>query len=177
MVVDIGFRIFKLDGSGNILWQNEVDPGDYRSTSIRSIVVAQDGGYVILGTTIPPGTDWNQVYMAKLDQSGNVMWQRDYGGDRSDVGYSVEVTDDGGYVISGSTTSFGVSSRDVYLVRTDPSGELLWQRTYGQDEYADLALSVAVAPDGGYIIGARTGPVPLRGADYYLIKTDPNGEL
>ena len=71
------------------------------------------------------------VYLIKTDASGDTLWTRTYGGPDGDRGHSVQQTADGGYIIAGSTNSFGAGRRDVYLIKTNAQGDTLWTRTYG----------------------------------------------
>ncbi|MGD0029380.1 MAG: dockerin type I domain-containing protein, partial [Candidatus Bathyarchaeia archaeon] len=97
------------------------------------------------------------------DASGNMQWSKTYGGANDDVGYSVQQTSDGGYVIAGETMSYGSGGWNVYLVKTDASGNMQWQKWYGGS--GNCGYSVVVASDGGYVIAAQNG----------LIKTDMSG--
>jgi hypothetical protein len=176
LVLDMYFRIVKLDGDGNILWQNEIDVEGLER--IRSVVAAPDGGYVAAGWSYPDGSDSTDVLVVKFDESGNKEWTNTFGGNRRDVAYYVTQASDGGYIIAGAAYSFRAGRwADVYLLKVDESGELVWQRSYGQDENANGSESVAVAPDGGYIVEARVFIGGFGPSDFWLIKTDPNGEL
>ena len=82
-------------------------------------------------------------------------WNRTYGGTNSDYAYSVVQTVDGGYALAGWTWSFGAVSDDVWLVKTDASGNHMWNRTYGGTSY-DGAYSVVQTVDGGYALAGMT---------------------
>jgi hypothetical protein len=110
-----------------------------------SVQQTTDGGYIVTGFTR------NNVYLVKTDSLGDTLWTRTYGGTSWEVGYSVQQTQDGGFIITGETTSFGAGFYDVYLVKTDSVGDILWARTYGGTDY-DIGRSVQETQDLGYIV-------------------------
>jgi len=102
-------------------------------------------------------------------------WIRIFGGTYQDVGYSVQKTSDGGYTVAGYTRSFGAGGYDVYIVKTDSSGDTIWTRTYG-GVGEDYGYSVQQTTDGGYIVAGGTESFGAGGRDIYLIKTDSIGD-
>jgi hypothetical protein len=106
--------------------------------------------------------------------SAQQRWERNYGGGGQDQGNSVKQTTDGGYIVAGWTNSFGDSGQ-VYLIKTNASGDTLWTRTYG-GAIRDFSQSVQQTSDGGYIVAGWTNSF---GNDWqvYLIKTDANGNV
>jgi hypothetical protein len=159
--------LIKTDSSGDTLWTRTYG-GESWDVGF-SVQQTTDEGYVIVGATDSYGTGHGDVYLIRTDSSGDTLWTRTYGGDSLDEGYSVQQTEDGGYVISGYTESFGAGNRYVYLIKTDSSGDTLWTRTYGGDSY-DEGWSVQQTTDGGYVI---TGDID---GDISLIKTDSSGD-
>jgi len=155
-----------------VQWQKTL--GTSRSDVGYSIRQTSDDGYIIAGTTYSFGAGWLDVYLIKTDSAGNLQWQETFGGNDFDWGYSVQQTSDGGYVITGTTCSFGDPLGDVYLIKTDPNGNLLWQKTFGGSS-DDYGSSVQQTSDDGYIIAGATGSFGDPIGDVYLIKTDPNG--
>lgn len=101
------------------------------------------------------------------------MWTKTYGGIASDYGYSVQQTVDGGYIITGSTFSYGAGNEDIWLIKTDVDGDTLWTRTYGGVS-SDEAYAVQQTADGGYIIAGYTYSIGSGGM--YLVKTDSLGD-
>lgn len=99
-----------------------------------------------------------------------------YGGRSSDWGHSVQATQDGGFVVAGTTSSFGVRETDMYLFRTDSQGKELWRRTYGGPRN-DEAKSVQALEDGGFVLaGQYVWPMLEGREDVYLVRTDSEGK-
>jgi len=166
--------LVKTDSSGNRVWSKTF--GGTGEDYGRSIQVADDGGYIITGYTYSSGAGGADLYLVKTDSSGNLVWENTFGGTGDDAGRSVQVTDDGGYIITGYTESSGAGGADLYLVRTDSSGNLVWENTFGGTD-EDAGRSIQVTDDGGYIITGYTESSGAGGADLYLVKTDSSGNL
>jgi len=92
-----------------------------------------DGGYIVAGYTNGNYTGGVDVYLIKTDSNGDTLWAKNYGGIYAEHGYSVQQTTDGGYIIAGYTMSFGAGVTDIYLIKTDSIGAILWTKTFGGD--------------------------------------------
>jgi hypothetical protein len=165
--------LLKTDFSGDTLWTRTYGGSEYDEG--YSVWQTSDGGYIIVGQTESFGAGLSDVYLLKTDSSGDILWTRIYGGNREDRGYSVRQTSDGGYIIAGETHSFGVGLTDVYLLKTDSSGDTLWTGTYG-GRSNDWGYSVQETSDGGYIIAGRTESFGAGLSGVYLVKTDFSGD-
>jgi hypothetical protein len=141
-----------------------------------SVQQTSDGGYIIAGGTYSFGAGSEDVYLIKTNANGDTLWTKTYGDTGEDIGYSVQQTSDGGYIIAGGTSSFGAGNSDVYLIKTDTNGNTLWTKTYGRWT-VDIGYSVQQTTDGGYIIaGLSQDELPPPESDVYIIKTDANGD-
>jgi type IX secretion system substrate protein len=140
-----------------------------------SVLQTEDGGYIVAGSTSSFGAGGLDVELIKTNTFGDTLWTQTYGGTSDEVGYSVQQTSDGGYIIAGTTWSFGSGNDDVYLLKTDSGGHLLWTRTFGGAGYED-GYFVRQTKDGGYIITGSTSSFGSGGYDVYLIKTNSLGD-
>lgn len=136
-----------------------------------------DGGFIIAGTTYSFGSGGYDVYVVKTDEAGDTLWARTYGGAGNDYGYSVAQTMDGGYVVAGSTDSYGAGGNDVYLVRIDSAGVKMWAQTYGGGG-DDKGRSVEETPaDSGFVIAGHTASYGPGVESVYLVKTYSAGAI
>jgi hypothetical protein len=163
--------LIKTDAQGDTLWTKTYGGSGWDEGF--SAQQTADGGYVIGGSTSTFGAGGYDVYVIKTNAAGDTLWTRTYGGAGLDYGHSVQQTSDGGYIIAGSTRSFGAGHYDVYLVKTNDSGDTLWTRTYGGTS-ADGGYSVQQTADGGFVVAGYT--LPAARTYVYVIKTDPRGD-
>ena len=161
--------LIKTDADGNEMWHKTF--GGANEDVGRSVQQTEDGGYIIAGYTDSFGAGRFDVYLVKTDADGNLEWYKTFGGPEDDDGYSVQQTKDLGYIIAGDTKSFGAGHFDVYLVKTDASGNLQWEKTFGGADI-DGGISVAETSDLGYIIAGYTDSFGAGGHDIYLIRLE-----
>ncbi len=144
----------------------------------KSVRQTSDGGYIVVGATGSFGAGDSDVYLIKTDPLGNKIWTKTFGGAKEDLGDCVQQTGDGGYIIVGSTSSYGAGGSDAYLIKTDALGNETWTKTFGGVR-DDWGYCVQQTSDGGYIISGSTSSLVAEASGLYpdlcLIKTDGAG--
>ena len=141
-----------------------------------SVQQTSDGGYVITGETQSFGAGSGDVYLIRTDPHGDTLWTKTFGGSGEDAGYSICLTNDGGFVVAGAKDYFNEPVPGVYLIRTNSVGDTIWTRTFGGSG-TDAGYSVQQTSDGGYVVAGQTSLVGPGAADVYLMKTNANGDL
>lgn len=199
--------IVKLDSLGNLVWQQCI--GGTGGEIAHSIKQTTDGGYIVAGTA-----DFNQgmvsghhapsqttdMWVVKLDSLGVLVWQKCLGGSGADVAYSIAQTNDGGYIVAGTTetknngdvtgnhTYYDVGSAsykasvDYWVVKLDSSGFLEWQKCLGGTG-EDVAFSIQPTAEGGYIVAGRTAStngdvsIAIGSRDAWIVKLNGTGDI
>jgi hypothetical protein len=136
-----------------------------------------DGGYILVGNTATRG-EGSDLWLIRTDQSGDPIWSRILGGSGEDIGYFVKETGDGGFIITGSTKSFGMGEERLWLIKTDSNGSRIWDRTFGGfvSSSGDGGWSVDETRDGGYVVTGYTQSLGRGRKDLWLLKTDDLGD-
>ena len=170
---NIDFWLVKTDSNGNKEWDKTF--GGTSGDEAHSVQQTFDGGYILAGDTGSYGATGNSdFWLVKTDSEGAKQWDRTFSGFCSDGAESVQQTSDGGYILAGYTDSYGDSGFDFWLVKTDSSGNKEWDKTFGGTD-RDEAYSVQQTFDGGYILAGNTKSYGAGGSDFWLVKTDSNG--
>jgi len=116
------------------------------------------------------------MYVVKLDSEGNVVWTKTIGGSLTDVALSIIQSSDGGYAVAGETSSFGAGDSDMYVVKLDSEGNVVWTKTIGGSDF-DAAYSIIQSSDGGYAVAGYTLSFGAGGFDMYVVKLDSEGNV
>ena len=164
-----GVYLVKTGANGDILWTQGF--GEQYSACGCSVQETADSGYIVAGYMYT-ALNMTDVYLIKTNENGDAIWEKIHGGADFDVGYSIQQTADSGYVIAGYTWSFGAGKADVYLIKIDADGDILWTMTCGGTD-SEEGRSVRQTSDSGYIITGYTNSFGAGNYDVYLIKTGP----
>jgi hypothetical protein len=168
-------QILKLDANGVALWG--VTYGDSYYDEAWDMVEASDGTYMITGHTYGMGLGGSyDVFLMKLTTGGTISWVQDYGGNDYESGYELQQTSDGGYIISGTTSTYGDGSNDMCLLKTSSTGSLTWSKAYGENTQ-DAGRGVQQTTDGGYILSGYTENFGAGLYDFALLKMDGSGNF
>ena len=163
--------IVKLDGSGNIIWNNKIHLRNYdRATSV---VEDNEGNYVLTGFTSNDDSDKSDVFFAKVNIQGNVLLKTAIKiTNNYDGGYSISKTSDGGYIIGGEA---GHShNEDFMMLKVDQNGEKQWSKRFS-DQEDNSAFDTIEASDGNfYLVGSKR--IVNKYEDIRIIKTNSKGK-
>ena len=163
--------LIKVDSNGNKLWYRTFGgKGHNYADGVRE---TSDNGFIVLGSSWMSGdTDGYDVWLIKTDQNGNIQWEKKYDNSDSDHGWSIDLTSDGGFILTGET-NHGSDNEMVWIIKTDENGNKLWDKTY-----AGRGFSIKQTTDNGFIItGGFMYPRSNDFSDGLLLKTDMNGNM
>ena len=166
--------LVKINATGHMEW-NQTYGGPSLDT-VLSVLETSDGGYMVAGYTVSFGAGGADVWLIKTNATGTVQWNQTYGGPNNDVGWSVVETGDGGYAIAGRTDSYGAGGADFWLIKTNATGTVQWNQTYGGPD-DDQGVSMVETSDGGYTIIGYTYSFGAGGHDIWLVKTNATGTV
>ena len=169
--------LMKTDENGNLDWYQTWDGGnDYEA--LNSLCATNDGGYFLSGMSTTFTMSAGACWALKTDSEGNKQWEQKFDGPALDFSQArgCGECEDGGYIIGGTTGSYGAGRLDVWVIKTDASGNMEWDKTFGGTEN-DQCWGMQILPDGGYVFGAVYNLGGFGGTqdDTWIIKTDADG--
>lgn len=191
------FWVIKINSLGKTIWQKNYGRGYFEQ--VYDIVQTSDGGYLFVGGAVSPDVSGNvtpntsDCLVSKLNPSGDVVWEKIFGGSLNDTAYSLTQTRDGGFILAGSSDSAsrGLSRNhgmsDFWVIKFDLTGNIVWEQLYGGSDI-DMARSIIQTYDGAYLIAGstwsdNTGDVSGfhssigRNSDYWIVKLDQDGKI
>jgi hypothetical protein len=172
-----GILLEKLDQSGNEVWMRVFKNGEYCKSI--SVGTASDGGFIVGGSVFrnnsPAPSVWNG-FILKTNADGREQWTRAFKGDENDYTAFVQQTADDGYIVAGTTGSYGINGLSAYLLKLDEFGDEEWFAPYEVGKES-AGTSVIQTSDGGYTLSGttRSGNAPLPDEDLFLVRTDNRG--
>ena len=192
------YWIVKVNSSGSITWQNTIGGSGFES--LCNVLQTADGGYLIgghstsgiSGDKTEASLGFDDYWIVKLNSSGIVQWDNTIGGTSYEYLSRVIQTADGGFMlggwsisgISGDKTEAGLGSYDYWIVKTDASGNVLWDNTIGGSG-SERLYDIIQTSDGGFLIGGSSlssisgdkTEDNLGNYDFWAVKTDASGSI
>jgi len=173
---EINAWVRKLDAAGNVIWERTFDGGG--ADNLSAVQPTADGGYVAAGATQSAGSGATDAWVLKLDASGNVIWQKTYGGAGYDYARDVRPTADGGYVVVGGTGSFSTNGSDNgWVLKLDPVGNIVWQKIFGGLSSSANPSTVRLVPGGGYVLAGWSVLLTDYREKVWVVKLDVAGDI
>ena len=162
-----------VDDNGYVKWENTY--GDNGEDGFNMIQQTIKNGYIAVGHSSSFfSTGKNDAFMVRIDSLGNKIWQSYIGGKEDDRGYAISQCSDGGYILTGETSSFGNGKNDILVVKTNSIGKQKWRKTFGGSG-VDIGRSIKELPNGGFIL-TGTSTISNLSFDAIMIKTDKSGK-
>lgn len=166
--------LIRTDRNGDTLWTRTVGgPADDYGWDVEH---AEDGGFAIVGFTASWGAGGEDVWLVRIDERGDTLWTRTFGGDGDERAWSLAPTGDGGWVIAGQAEAADAGDFDLFLVRTDAEGEVVWITSHsGPGE--ERVFDVARVADGGFVFAGTTSDSVDGARDVSLVRVGDDGML
>ena len=168
---DRDLYVLKIDDNADTIWTRQY--GGSGDEQVWDIEYTRDGDYFFLGYTSSIGSGGQDIYLLKVNTIGDTIWTQTYGGVNDEVGWAIKQSSDEGYIIAGYTTSFGAGGADIYLLKIDENGNVIWANTYGGSE-DDIAYSIEIKNDVCIVVG-ETQSFGSGGKDIYVLFVDQFG--
>jgi DJ-1/PfpI family protein len=162
----------KTTAFGTQIWSKTIGGPGWEYAN--SIFETGTGEYVITGYTSSYGSGMKDIYVVKASSSGDIIWEKTFGGSDIDHGMSACEAHDGSYIIAGYTRSYGAGEDDLIAIKIDADGNEIWSETYG-DTGPETCPSIISTSDGQYLIAGSTGSFGASNRDIYLVKIDEQG--
>lgn len=184
---DPDYWIVKLNSLGEIQWEEKY--GGSRFDIVRDIKQTADGGFIVAGISewadfdVSDNYGLYDIWIVRLDENGELIWEKNYGGTGDDRVCSIELSNDNGFIVAGYSESddvdvsesIGYGENNVWIFKIDDNGEIVWDRTYGGDS-EDVASEMKKDESGNFLVAGASGSFNnLAGENFYVIKFDDDG--
>jgi hypothetical protein len=186
------YWVLKLDMAGNVVWKRIY--GGNNNDRCYAVQQTADGGYILAGTS--NSTDGNisnprggfDMWIVKLNTTGNIVWKRNFGGSDDDAAYSIDELNGGGYIVAGESKSQtndidnNKGGYDFWILKLSATGNLLWEKNYGGSS-DESAKSIQQCSDGSFVVVGETSSNDYDvsnnkgGYDYWVLRLSSSGNI
>ena len=166
--------IIRVNKEGNPIWQKVY--GGLKQETANAVIATGDGGALVVGTTESFGSGGRDALAMKINAKGEIEWQKCYGGTGYDLAKTVVADPTGGYIVTGTSDSFGEGSDNVWVFKINTAGVMVYQNVYGGDNW-DEANALLCTPDGGLLIVGSTRSWGAGQKDILVVKTTKDGSI
>lgn len=165
--------LLKLNTLGDTIWSKIYGGSGYDSG--KDVLEVDGGGYVIIGYSYSFGTGYSDIWLLRINEEGDTLWTKTFGGSDFDYANSIIQTSDGSYLIGGTSKYPGLPDSDIWLIKTNSNGDSLWTKRYGDDSNENCS-KIIQTNDDGYIIAGNTEGFGSAQCDVWIIKTNNLGD-
>jgi len=171
---DADVLMIKIDKNGSEIWRKTYGGNQH---DFGNAILAAADGYYILGSTQSEGNGSFDIMLMKVDKSGNKLWSKTYGDKSFDYGYSFDITSDTCLYLLGATDNSDIgNSIDMYLIKSDMSGKIIWEMSIGGTG-SEYGYSVRATEDSGCVLIGNTNSYGNGNNDIYFLRLDKDGNL
>lgn len=164
---DADVYLLRTEANGNLLWSRTYGSSGYETG--QAVIEVSTGGFAIVGDVSPYGVNTRNMLLIRTDAFGNHLWNQTYGGSNYDGGYSLIEVSTGGFALVGNCQSYGAGARDLWIVRTDIDGTVLWNQTFGGVN-ADQGLSIIQVSSSDFVVLGTTSSYGGGANDLWLLQ-------
>ncbi|AXI24710.1 hypothetical protein CFE53_00390 [Methanofervidicoccus sp. A16] len=168
------FWILRLDENGNVKWKRTYGGSNWDGAD--AVAIAPNGDIIVAGYTYSFGAGEGDFWILRLDENGNVKWQRTYGGSDDDIARAIAIASNEDIIVAGYTNSFGTGGKDIWILRLDKNGNVKWRKTYGGNR-GDEAYAITIASNEDIIVAGYTNSFGTGGKDIWILRLDKNGNV
>ncbi|MDJ0890497.1 MAG: hypothetical protein QNK18_04795 [Gammaproteobacteria bacterium] len=166
--------VLRLNEKGGTVWTRQLGLGSFDAGA--AVAATADGGAVVVGVTSEDSFTQDDAWVLRLDADGVLLWDRRLGGPKVEAAWGVVATNDGGFVVTAATSSFGAGSVDAWLLRLDADGAVNWERAYGGKAW-DRPTAITMTKDGDLLMVGSTTTKGAGYEDYWVLRLDAEGWL
>lgn len=169
------FPIYPLFAQGNVVWSRTY--GGREADYGWKVIKTTDGGFALAASTRSFGAGGSDMWFIRADSAGEVLQRRTYGGREDDNAFTILQTTDGGFLLAGSTISFGAGGDDFWIIRTDENGDSIWSRIFGGGgDPHEFCVDAIQTSDGGFVLAGYGAALGAGGYDFWLLKVNDQGD-